>query len=577
MNLSRRNNRFFAALATALVIVAAACGGSESSSDDERDRNISGGVQASQEAHPAPYQVALYMQHPDREFQQNGRDFYDFQDPNNWVFNCSGVIISARWIAVAGRCLDLGGKPWRNDRFHFGVGKVHPADPVTDRYWDEAAYRYQYPYVFGTVGMVSAGTYLNYALVKTDRPIPFFEFANVRPIDLPFGLDDNWPATGTTGQISGFGAKAAGVAAITKLRTALVEVLEQTSVDYATTCGEWTGYIADSRLCLGKANDPRGGLACDFDWGGPVVVNVDNKPMLAGVISEVDRLGNCSDGGATLAVRGTTIARWAAGGAINDFVATPDDQSVTLSWSKPYAGWFTYAEDEAWDPAPFDYVVEMSEDGGTSWNTVADGENTETTVTLSGLENGKGYAFRVAALNEIVAERSDYRYYSSVAKVVVGAAEKPVAMPDIPALAPETMPESVPTLAGQAPQGAGDFAAMPTVASATPTTVPGGSAPATTPTTNTVAAGGSTTISVASAELSTFNPIAATDVAKLAKASVPTRARVAVTVDKASKKVCAVKGTTVVALAVGKCKVKVAVATGKGKPKSKTTTLTVKK
>jgi hypothetical protein len=84
-------------------------------------------------------------------------------------------------------------------------------------------------------------------------------------------------------------------------------------------------------------------------------------------------------------------------------------------------------------------------------------------------------------------------------------------------------------------------------------------------------------VAVASTELSTFNPIAVTDVAKLAKAAVPSGARVAVTVDKSSKKVCMVKGTTVVALAVGKCKVKVAVATGKGKPKSKTTALTVKK
>jgi 5-deoxy-D-glucuronate isomerase len=114
-----------------------------------------------------------------------------------------------------------------------------------------------------------------------------------------------------------------------------------------------------------------------------------------------------------------------------------------------------------------------------------------------------------------------------------------------------------------------------------PTTVAAGGATATTapaaPTTVAAASGGSATVSVASKELSTFNPIGATDVAKLAKADVPAGARVSVTVDKASKKVCVVKGATVVALSAGKCKVKVAVASGKGKPKSKTTTITVKK
>jgi hypothetical protein len=112
-----------------------------------------------------------------------------------------------------------------------------------------------------------------------------------------------------------------------------------------------------------------------------------------------------------------------------------------------------------------------------------------------------------------------------------------------------------------------DIAANPTQS----VTIPS-SGPATT-----AAPSASPIISVASTDLSTFNPIGTTDVAKLAKADVPTGARVAVTVDKSSKKICVVEGSTVVALSTGKCKVKVAVTTGKGKPKSKTTTITVKK
>jgi hypothetical protein len=560
--------KFFIALMVGALVTMAACGGSESA-DDERDRNVSGGAVASQSAHPAPYQVVVYRIDPRQEWLP--RPWATWRE--QWGVVCGGVILSSRWIATTANCVSTYGAPWDKERFRVGVGMVDP--------WQPISYSNEPKHMFGIEKALTGGSWENWALLKTDRAIDFTQFDTVRPIDLPFGLDDSWPAKGTTGQISGYGARSAGVNSVGTLRTALVEVLSDVGDN---SCGSWDSYVSESRICLGKAAGPQGGLACNQDWGGPVVVNVENRPVLAGVISEVDRLGSCSDGGATLAIRARSLARWAAGGAIKDFVATPDDQSVTLTWSKPYAAWFPYAEDPEWDPVPYDYVVEMSEDGGTTWFTLSDGENTNTTVELGGLENGKEYAFRVAGLNEIVAERADYRYYSPVAKVTVGPREQPVTVPDMPPLEPETPPAAPPTLSGQEPQGASDIAPNPAKPAASATTTPtapaagGSAATSVAPTTAPAASsGGASTVSIASTELSTFNPIGAAEVAKMAKANVPEGARVAVTVDKSSKKICVVKGSTVVALATGKCKVKVAVASGKGKPKSKTTTITVKK
>jgi len=558
--------KFLIALMVGALVTMAACGGSESA-DDERDRNVSGGAVASQSAHPAPYQVVVYRMGMERL----PRPWATWRE--QWGVVCGGVILSSRWIATTANCVSTYGAPWDKERFRVGVGMVDP--------WQPISYSNEPKHMFGIEKALTGGSWENWALLKTDRAIDFTQFDTVRPIDLPFGLDDSWPAKGTTGQISGYGARSAGVNSVGTLRTALVEVLSDVG---DSSCGSWDSYVSESRICLGKAAGPQGGLACNQDWGGPLVVNVENRPVLAGVISEVDRLGSCSDGGATLAIRARSLARWAAGGAIKDFVATPDDQSVTLTWSKPYAAWFPYAEDPEWDPVPYDYVVEMSEDGGTTWFTLSDGENTNTTVELGGLENGKEYAFRVAGLNEIVAERADYRYYSPVAKVTVGPREQPVTVPDMPPLEPETPPAAPPTLSGQEPQGASDIAPNPAQPAASATTTPtapaaGGSASTSVAPTTTPAAssGGASTVSIASTGLSTFNPIGAAEVAKMAKANVPEGARVAVTVDKSSKKICVVKGSTVVALATGKCKVKVAVASGKGKPKSKTTTITVKK
>ena len=46
-----------------------------------------------------------------------------------------------------------------------------------------------------------------------------------------------------------------------------------------------------------------------------------------------------------------------------------------------------------------DYVVQYSSNGGTTWTIFADATSTATTAMVTGLTNGTGYAFRVAAVN----------------------------------------------------------------------------------------------------------------------------------------------------------------------------------
>ncbi|MFM7745897.1 MAG: trypsin-like serine protease, partial [Actinomycetota bacterium] len=319
--------KFLASLMVGALLTMAACGGSESS-DGERDRNVSGGAAASQSAHPAPYHVVVYRIDSRQEWLPKPWATWREQ----WGVVCGGVILSSRWIATTANCVSTYGAPWDTERFRIGVGMVDPWQPIT--------YENEPKHMFGIEKALTGGSWENWALLKTDRAIDFSQFTTVRPIDLPFGLDDSWPAKGTTGQISGYGARSAGVNSVGTLRTALVEVLSDVG---DTSCGTWNSYVIESRICLGKAAGPQGGLACNQDWGGPVVVNVDNRPVLAGIISEVDRLGSCSSEGATLAIRARSLARWAAGGAIRDFVATPDDQSVSLTWAQPYASWFPYA------------------------------------------------------------------------------------------------------------------------------------------------------------------------------------------------------------------------------------------
>jgi titin len=70
-----------------------------------------------------------------------------------------------------------------------------------------------------------------------------------------------------------------------------------------------------------------------------------------------------------------------------------------------------------------DYIVQQSTDG-TTWTTVSDGVSTATETTVSGLTNGTGYEFRVAAVNVVGAGP----WSSAVQTTPAGTPEPPSAL-----------------------------------------------------------------------------------------------------------------------------------------------------
>jgi alpha-tubulin suppressor-like RCC1 family protein len=78
-------------------------------------------------------------------------------------------------------------------------------------------------------------------------------------------------------------------------------------------------------------------------------------------------------------------------GVPTGLVGAAGDTAVSLSWTAP-------ASDGG--SAITDYVVEYSDDGGTTWASFADGTSTVTSATVTGLINDTAYLFRVSATNE---------------------------------------------------------------------------------------------------------------------------------------------------------------------------------
>jgi hypothetical protein len=79
-------------------------------------------------------------------------------------------------------------------------------------------------------------------------------------------------------------------------------------------------------------------------------------------------------------------------GAPTGLAASPDDQQVALGWSAPAT--------EGTSPIT-DYAIQQRQIGALTWTTFRDGPSAATSATVTGLANGVGYEFRVAAKNAV--------------------------------------------------------------------------------------------------------------------------------------------------------------------------------
>jgi autotransporter-associated beta strand protein len=77
-------------------------------------------------------------------------------------------------------------------------------------------------------------------------------------------------------------------------------------------------------------------------------------------------------------------------GAPTTVIGTAGNTQVSLSWTAPVSNGGAVITD---------YVVRCSSNGGASWMTFNDGTSSATSATVTGLTNGTGYIFQVAAVN----------------------------------------------------------------------------------------------------------------------------------------------------------------------------------
>jgi hypothetical protein len=84
-------------------------------------------------------------------------------------------------------------------------------------------------------------------------------------------------------------------------------------------------------------------------------------------------------------------------------LGTPSAGEVKLAWTVPASnGGSAFA----------DYLIQVSDDSGATWTSFADGISALTSATVTGLQNGSGYVFRVAAVNSLTS--GDYSVASSI-------------------------------------------------------------------------------------------------------------------------------------------------------------------
>ncbi len=115
------------------------------------------------------------------------------------------------------------------------------------------------------------------------------------------------------------------------------------------------------------------------------VTGLNNGTNYLFQVGAVNAAGTGNWSSSSVAITPRTIPR-----APSNIISAVGDSQVSLSWTAPSTNSGS---------AITDYVVQYSNDGGSSWTNVPHSASTATTAIVTGLTNGTGYRFRTAAVN----------------------------------------------------------------------------------------------------------------------------------------------------------------------------------
>jgi hypothetical protein len=182
---------------------------------------------------------------------------------------CGGSVVAPGLIATAAHCV-VGFGPRQVD-VHVGITEltarssdnaVPVSEVIVHPSWDPSRFRN------------------DIALLRLTEELQFGP--RVQSIALPAGLDGaQWPEQGTPARISGWGATSFGAPASNTLRIGDLDVLGGPA---DAACGRYGGdFDTAVEICAGRSDASVD--ACQGDSGSPLVVFIDETPVLAGITS----------------------------------------------------------------------------------------------------------------------------------------------------------------------------------------------------------------------------------------------------------------------------------------------------
>ena len=580
-------------------------------SGSDRDRNIAGGSDVAISG--APHQVALLSYSLKSDGTRDGGGLA-----------CGGTIISINWVLTADHCIwrDTSGRTYPQ---HLAVGAGD------SNYWTsiKSPSARTAKRILPARGVPGAWPNADLLLIEVSRPFDFS--AAVRAAALPIGLDNaTWPAEGATGLITGWGVTLDD-AVRTTLRGVTMKVNAATDSEYCTDdANPRRGYFSPllfvpaRHLCLLRPTNTINASACSGDSGGPYVIKVGERTVLAGVASKAARdpneplrLGSeplppvCTGFTPNLYERVAASLDWIVPGPVTALTAASSGGTVTLQWSAP---------DKAPAAGIDDYVVEYRVAGSSEWSILNDGMSTGTSARIDNLAIGANLEVRVSGVNAVNYLDATMRQFATL-NLVVGTTPTTTTTSTSTSTTTTTLPPYTTTIAPSTTARQVQIGPRPTTTTTSVTVAPAPptAAPATTVAVATIAPADPKTTSPApkpdavqvvkvdvedpgfsqpkvtlpaGSELqsppATTVPAAplrptpavgisltALQVAEITGNPVPSGSSASITVAKGSAKVCRASGSGVAFLAKGTCRATLRVGPKPASAKKKTVTLKV--